>query len=257
MMHRINWIKLAKILVTIVIIAFVFIILFRTPIIYGHWNKQTFFVGIIDTWYGKSKDSHAHAMWIDDDGGEGVIAVNRISDSLGIKPVYAIIPEKTPQHLIDSLIQWQSKGAGIVLHGLRHERWKDWNEQQITDDIEQSYIKLHALGFDTTKILKIIVPPHACNTRAIRKVIKDKGFQMVTGASLVNPDRHVFLLGRIGITPDTDTAEMRVLLQKVHQNNCFVILGTHSSMKGAFSEEKTKKVLEMAKEIGFDFDFYQ
>ena len=80
---------------------------------------------------------------------------------------------------------------------------------------------------------------------------------MVTGASLVNPDRHVFLLGRIGITPDTDTAEMRVLLQKVHQNNCFVILGTHSSMKGAFSEEKTKKVLEMAKEIGFDFDFYQ
>ena len=246
-----------KKLVTIVIIAFVFIILFRTPIIYGHWNKQTFFVGIIDTWYGKSKDSHAHAMWIDDDGGEGVIAVNRISDSLGIKPVYAIIPEKTPQHLIDSLIQWQSKGAGIVLHGLRHERWKDWNEQQITADIEQSYIKLHALGFDTTKILKIIVPPHACNTRAIRKVIKDKGFQMVTGASLVNPDRLVFQLGRIGITPDTDTAEMRVLLQKVHQNNCFVILGTHSSMKGAFSEGKTKKVLEMAKEIGFDFDFYQ
>ena len=257
MMHRINWIKLAKILVTIVIIAFVFIILLRTPIIYGHWNKQTFFVGIIDTWYGKSKDSHAHAMWIDDDGGEGIIAVNRISDSLEIKPIYAIIPEKTPQHLIDSLHVWQRNGAGIVLHGLRHENWKDWNEQQITDDIDQSYTKLQKLGFDTAKILKIIVPPHACNTRAIRKVIKDKGFQMVTGASLVNPDRLVFQLGRIGITPDTDTTEIKKLLQKAYQNNCFVILGTHSSMKGTFSEEKTKKVLEMAKEIGFDFNFYE
>ena len=257
MMHRINWIKLAKILVTIVIIAFVFIILLRTPIIYGHWNKQTFFVGIIDAWYGKSKDSHAHAMWIDDDGGEGIIAVNRISDSLEIKPIYAIIPEKTPQHLIDSLHVWQRNGAGIVLHGLRHENWKDWNEQQITDDIDQSYTKLQKLGFDTAKILKIIVPPHACNTRAIRKVIKDKGFQMVTGASLVNPDRLVFQLGRIGITPDTDTTEIKKLLQKAYQNNCFVILSTHSSMKGTFSEEKTKKVLEMAKEIGFDFNFYE
>ena len=229
------------------------IIWLRMPIYNGSWNKQTIYVGLIDTWYGKSKDSHAHAMWIDDDGGDGIIAVNSISNSLGIKPVYAIISEKTPQHLIDSLILWQRKGAGIVLHGLRHERWKDWNEQQIIDDIDQSYTKLHELGFDTAKILKIIVPPHACNTRAIRKVIKDKGFQMVTGASLVNPDRLVFQLGRIGITPDTDTTEMRKLLQKAHQNNCFVILGTHSSMKEAFSEEKTKKVLEMAKEIGFDF----
>ena len=59
------------------------------------------------------------------------------------------------------------------------------------------------------------------------------------------------------ITPDTDTTEMRKLLQKAHQNNCFVILGTHSSMNEAFSEEKTKKVLEIVKEISFDFDFYE
>ena len=256
-MRKDNRIKLVSILITTSFIFIGILIWWRAPIFYGEWNKQTIYVGFVDTWHGKSKDSHAHAMWIDDDGGEGIIAVNRISDSLGIKPVYAIIPEKTPQHLIDSLILWQSKGAGIVLHGLRHERWKDWNEQQMTDDIDQSNAKLLKLGFDTAKILKIIVPPHACNTKVIRKIIKGKGFQMITGASLVNPDRLVFQLGRIGITPDTDTTEMRKLLQKAHQNKCFAILGTHSSMKGAFSEEKTKKVLELAKEIGFDFNFYE
>lgn len=254
-MRKNNRIKQGSILIAMGIIFIGIIIWWRAPVFYGEWNKQTIYVGLIDTWYGKSKDSHAHAMWIDDDGGEGIISVNRIADSLRIKPVYAIIPEKTPQHLIDSLIQWQNKGVGIVLHGLRHESWKDWNEQQIADDINQSYIKLQGFGFDTSKILKIIVPPHACNTRAIRKVIKSKGFQMVTGASIVNPDRIVFQLGRIGISPDTDTTEMRKLLQKAYQKNCFVILGTHSSMTGAFSEDKTKKVLEIAKEIGFDFDF--
>lgn len=248
-------IKRSPFLITMSIIFIGIIIWWRAPIFYGEWNKQTIYVGLIDTWYSKSKDSNAHAMWIDDDGGEGIIVVNRICDSLGIKPVYAIIPEKTPQHLIDSLILWQKNGAGIVLHGLRHERWKDWNEQQITDDIDQSYAKLQELGFDTAKILKIIVPPHGCNTRAIRKIIKNKGHQMVTGASLVNLDRYVFQLGRIGITPDTDTTEMRMLLQKAYQKNCFVILSTHSSIKEAFSEEKTKKVIEIAKEIGFDFDF--
>ena len=254
-MRKNNWIKRRAILISMGIVFIGIIIWWRAPILYGEWNKQTIYVGLVDTWYGKSKDFHAHAMWIDDDGGEGIIAVNRISDSLGIKPVYAIIPEKTPQHLIDSLILWQSKGTSIVLHGLRHESWKDWNEQQITNDIDHSYIRLHELGFDTTKILKIIVPPYAYNTRTIRKVINNKGHQMITGASLVNPDRYVFQLGRIGITPDTDTTEMRMLLQKAYQKNCFVILGTHSSMKEAFSEEKTKKVLEMAKEIGFGFDF--
>ncbi len=256
-MGKNNWIKRSSILIAMSIPFIGIIIWWRAPILYGEWNKQTLYVSLIDAWYGKSKDFHAHAMWIDDDGGDGIIAVNRISDSLGIKPVYAIIPEKTPQHLIDSLILWQRNGAGIVLHGLRHEKWKDWNEQQIVDDIDQSYTKLQELGFDTAKILRIIVPPHACNTKVIRKVIKDKGFQMVTGASLVNPDRLVFQLGRINITPDTDTTEIKKLLQKAYQNNCFVILGTHSSMKGTFSEEKTKKVLEMAKEIGFDFNFYE
>lgn len=254
-MRKDDWIKRGSIFIAMSIIFIGIIIWWRVPILYGKWNKQTIYVGLIDTWYGKSKDSHAHAMWIDDDSGKGIFSVNRIADSLGIKPVYAIIPEKTPQNFIDSLIQWQNKGAGIVLHGLRHESWKDWNEQQIENDIDKSYIKLQEFGFDTTKILKIIVPPYAYNTRTIRKVIKNKGHHMITGASLVNPDRYIFQLGRIGITPDTDTTEMRLLLQKAYKKNCFVILGTHSSMKEAFSEEKTKKVLEMVKEIGFIFDF--
>ena len=214
-----------------IIIFFVIIALtiwWRVPLFYGDWNKQTIYVGIIDTWNGNSNDSRAHAMWIDDDCGEGIHKVNHISNEIGIKPVYAIIPEKTTTHLVDSLIHWQNHGAGIVLHGLRHERWDDWDERRITKDIEQSYEKLHELGFDTTKILKIIVPPHACNTQE---------------------------LGRIGITPDIDTTKMRVLLEKAYQRNNFVIFGTHSSLPGAFSEEKTIKVLKMAKEIGFDFDF--
>ena len=240
-----------------IIVVFAFYICWRTPLLYGDWNKQTLYVSLLDIWYGISHDSKAHAMWIDDDGGEGILAVNRISDSLGIKPVYAIIPEKTPQQLIDSLILWQNKGAGIVLHGLRHERWKEWDEQHIADDIEQSYSKLQQLGFDTIKILRIIVPPHACNTRDIRKVVKNKGLQMITGASLINPDRHIFQLGRISITPDADTMEIRQLLEKAYQRNNFVIFGTHSSYPDGFSKEKTLIILRMAKEIGFDFDFYE
>lgn len=254
-MEKNNWIRKIMLLVAMGIVIIGIYIWWRAPILYGEWNKQTLYVGLIDAWYGHSKDSHAHAMWIDDDGGNGIIAVNRISNYLGIKPVYAIIPEKTPQHLIDSLLVWQRNGAGIVLHGLRHENWKDWNEQQITDDIDKSYTKLQELGFDTAKILKIIVPPHACNTKVIRKVIKDKGFQMVTGASLVNPDRLIFQLGRIGITPDTDTTEIRHLLNRAYQRNNFLIFETHSSLPGTFSEKKAIKVIEIAKEIGFNFDF--
>lgn len=254
-MQKKHIISKAKILIVIIIVVITIIIWYRIPILYGDWNKQTAYIGIIDTWYGNSRDSRAHAMWIDDDCGDGVSMVNHISNEIGIKPVYAIIPEKTSKHFIDSLIHWQNNGAGIVLHGLRHERWKEWDEPRIANDIEQSYKRLHELGFDTAKILKIIVPPHACNTQAIRKLISDKGHQMVTGASLVNPDRSVFQLGRISITPDTDTTKIRVLLEKAYHRNNFVIFGTHSSLPGAFSEEKTKIVLRMAKEIGFDFDF--
>lgn len=240
---------------TIVVIAL--IIWWRLPIIFGDYNKQTIYVGALDILYGSSNDTLAHAMWIDDDCGEGICTVNSISKKVGIKPVYAISPEKTPRHLIDSLIMWQRNGAGIVIHGLRHEKWEEWSERHISKDIEQSYTKLKDFGFDTSKILKIVVPPYASNNKAIRKVIHDKNMQMITGASLVNPDRHVFQLGRIWITPDIDITSLRTILRNAYQQHNYVIFATHSSITNSFSEEKTLKVLRIAKEIGFNFDFMQ
>lgn len=88
----------------------------------------------------------------------------------------------------------------------------------------------------------------------IRKVIAQHGCKMISGASLINPDRHVYQFGRIGIGPNTNLNEMRQMLQKAYNQNAFVIFGTHSSIPKAFSVEKTKDVLEMAKDIGFCFD---
>jgi len=227
----------------------------RAPLIGDEWSKQTIYVGLLDVWHGASEDEEAHAMWIDDDSTEGVMKVKSICDSVGIRPVFAVIADRMTPIVADSLASWQKKGAGIVLHGLRHERWKDWDQTQIEDDIQQSYKRLHEQGFDTSRILKIVIPPHGCNTRTIRKVIKQHGCQMISGACLINPDRQVFQFGRIGITPDTDVEAMRQLLQKAYNRKAFVIFGTHSSIPECFSVEKTLEVLEIAKEIGFSFDF--
>ena len=254
-MYKGNRIKSTALLTAIAAVITILVVWWRFPIHFGDWNKQTLYVGMLDTWYGCSKDSQAHAMWIDDDSGEGILIVKKIADKVGIQPVFAVIAERMAPIVADSLVSWQYQGAGIILHGLRHEQWVGWDEQRIANDIHQSYILLKELGFDTTKILKIIVPPHACNTNNIRNVIKDKGYQLITGASLVNPDRSVFQLGRIAITPQTDTTAMRELLQKAYDKKAFVIFGTHSSLPASFSEGKTLKVLRMAKEIGFDFEF--
>ena len=221
------------------------------------WSKQTIYVGLMDAWHGASTDDRAYAMWIDDDSTEGVFEVKAIADEVGIKPAFAVIADKMKPEVADSLASWQHQGARIVLHGLRHERWKDWNETQIENDIRQSYIRLHEQGFDTTIIMKLIIPPHGCNTMTIRKIIDQQGCQMISGAGLVNPDRHVFQLGRIGIGPDTDLKAMRELLQKAYDRKAFVIFGTHSSIPEIFSVEKTQKILMMAKEMGFCFEPYE
>ena len=247
---------MTKKIIPLVIIGILIIVgLWRAPIIGNEWSKQTIYVGFLDMWYGGSSDEKAHAMWIDDDSTEGVFLVKRISEATGIKPVFAVIADRMRQDVADSLAAWQRQGAGIVLHGFRHERWKDWEEGDIEKDISQSRIRLQELGFDTARILKMVIPPHGCNTKAIRKVIASQGCQMISGATLVNPDRHVFQLGRIGITPHTNMDKMRGLLQKAYQRKAFVIFGTHSSIPDAFSVEKTQEVLTMAKEIGFCFDY--
>ena len=193
-------------------------------------------------------------MWIDDDGSKGVFVAKQISDSIGIKPVFAVIADRMSQQVTDSLVQWQKQGVGIVLHGLRHDPWKEWNEQQIEEDISKSKKVLQDKGIDTTKLLRIIVPPHGCNTNDIRSAIRKTECQMITGACLINPNRDVFQLGRINISMDTDTTRIRKLLQRAYTSKLFVIFCTHSSMTNHFSADKTRKVLSIAKEIGFNFD---
>jgi len=242
------------ILFLLLVIVIVLLIWWRMPLKDSGWSKQTIYVGLLDAWHGASTDDRAYAMWIDDDSTEGVFEVKAIADEVGIKPAFAVIADKMKPEVADSLASWQHQGARIVLHGLRHERWKDWNETQIENDIRQSYIRLHEQGFDTTHIQKLIIPPHGCNTMTIRKIIDQQGCQMISGAGLVNPDRHVFLLGRIGIGPDTDLEAMRELLQKAYDRKAFVIFSTHSSIPEIFSAEKTREVLIMAKEMGFCFE---
>lgn len=244
-----------KLAVYISLVSIITIIIWcRAPLIGNELSKQTFYVALLDVWYGTSKDDKAYAMWIDDDSTIGVFKVKEIADSIDILPNFAVIADKMEGEVVDSLVSWQQKGAGIVLHGFRHERWGEWNVSQIEEDIHKSYESLHKQGFDTTKILKIVIPPHGCNNRKIRKVIAQQGCKMVSGATLVNPDRHVFQYGRIGIEPDTDINAMRVMLQEAYVRKAFVIFGTHSSIPEKFSLEKTKEVLQIAKEIGFCFN---
>ena len=226
----------------------------RAPIIGNEWSKQTIYVGLLNVLHGASTDSKAYAMWIDDDSTIGIFKVKEIADAVGIIPTFAVIADKMEPEVADSLVSWQRYGAGIVLHGFRHEKWKEWNASQIEDDIHKSYESLHKQGFDTAKLLKIVIPPHGCNNRTIRRVIAQQGCKMVSGATLVNPDRHVFQYGRIGIEPNTDIGSMRDLLQEAYDRKAFVIFGTHSSIPESFSEEKTKEVLQIAKEIGFCFN---
>ena len=246
-----------KVVVIISLILLVAIIIWwRAPIIGNEWTKQTIYVGLLDVWHGSSTDDKAHAIWIDDDSTIGVFKVKKIADAVGIPPCFAVIADKMEPEVADSLASWQHQGAGIVLHGLRHERWWDWNASQIEADIRQSYLRLYEQGFDTAKIMKLVIPPHGCNNITIRKVIAQQGCKMISGASLVNPDRHVFQFGRIGIGPDTDLKKMRDMLQKAYNRKAFVIFGTHSSIPEIFSVEKTQEVLQIAKEIGFSFVIY-
>jgi hypothetical protein len=119
-------------------------------------------------------------------------------------------------------------------------------------DIEKCEKWLQQNQFDMRNI-RYIVSPHGANNRAIRKAIKDKGYQMVTGANLLNPDTKVFQLGRMMINRNTDLETTSVWLKKAKERKLFVILGTHASIPGEFSIEKTKAVLQMAIDFGFEY----
>lgn len=227
---------------------------YRKPIITGELTKQTLFLWLLNMYYVQAKEAHPLAMIIDDDSENGIFTIRRICKELGIKATFAVIPSRFTKEICDSLKHWQQEGYGIALHGYNHDKWKEWSEDKIINDITRSEELLEMRGF--RKDFKYVVPPHACNTSAIRRAIKSKGYKMVTGANIINPDTTIFQCGRMSFNKDMSPQEIqriRDLLIKAYRKKSFVIFGTHSSMRDAFSEEKTKAVLQMAKDIGFKF----
>ena len=209
---------------------------------------------MVNICHSQSKDAQSIAMLIDDDNGNGIYMIRKICDEVGIKATFAVIPSRLDSMKTNSLKQWQQEGYGIAIHGYNHDNWKKWTREEIIEDISKSELLLEKLGFK--KDFNYVVPPHACNTSAIRSAISSKGYKMISGANIINPDITVFQLGRMSFNTETTPNEMKRiqdLLTKAYNNKNFVILGTHSSMEGAFSEEKTKAVLKMAKNIGFKF----
>ena len=233
----------------------------RMPIITGPLTKQTIYVAVIDAMGSGGSDACSDpqppnlgglwGLWIDDDSGPGISKVMRLCDTLNIRATLAVVPDNVPPQLIDSLADWQRRGGGIALHGLHHDSWEGWTEEQVTADLRQSREALARMGLDTARLMPIVVPPHARNTRAIRAAIRRAGCHMVTGANVVNPSPSCQLWGRLWITRDTDLDKVRHLLERAREKQAFVVLGTHSSQPNEFSYEKTKAVIGMAFDMGF------
>lgn len=238
------------ILTCIAIVAFC--VFLQKPIILGGMTKQTIYLWLVNIWHSQTKDAQPTAMLIDDDSGNGIYTIKEICDELGIKATFAVIPSRLDSMKADALRQWQQNGYGIALHGYNHEKWKDWSKKDVIDDIERSELLLKDLGFQTD--FQFIVPPYACNTSKIRDAIQAKGYKMITGANIINPDMTVFQYGRISIDINsTNMEDYRELLSQAYKKNSFVIFGTHSSMSESFSKNKTKAILQMAIEMGFKF----
>lgn len=235
-----------------IVLIVLLVLMLRAPITGGSWTKQTIYLWLIDYWHGQTNDAKARIMLIDDDSENGIYKIKEICDNIGTRASFAVIPSRIDNELGDSLRKWQKEGFGICLHGYNHDRWKEWTYNEVVDDIHKSEATMKNLGFNTGNI-KYIVPPHSCNTRNIRQAIEDEGYQMVCGASIVNPDTKLFQLGRIFISKDTDLQKIQTILTKAKNKKMFVILGTHSSNSDEFSEEKTTAVLSMAKDMGFEF----
>ena len=225
----------------------------RAPLIGGRLTKQTIYLWFLDSWRGKTASNpKAQILLVDDDSEDGIFKIKKICDELGVKAAFAVIPSRINSVLGDSLLKWQNEGYGICLHGYNHDQWKDWTYDAVVEDIHKSNVTLKQLGFCTENI-KYIVPPHSCNTGNIRQAVEDEGYQMICGASIINPDTEPFLLGRVFIDKYTDLKKIQSLLEKAKKRESFVILGTHSSNSNEFSEEKTKAILTMAKDIGFEY----
>lgn len=190
-------------------------------------------------------------MLIDDDGGNGVFTIKQICDRLHIKATFAVIPKLLDKNVIDSLRIWQNQGFHIALHGYNHNDWRNWKYEEIIDDINKSEKWLTINGLSNKS--RYIVTPYGSNTYAIRKAIKDKGYLMISGANILNPDTTLFQYGRVFITKETNVNEIEDILIKAKRNNLFVIFGTHSSNNNEFSEDKTREVLQKSIALNFNY----
>ena len=224
----------------------------RKSVIVGDCNKQTAYLCFFNLWHCQIKDAKPRILLIDDDSGNGIYDIKQSCDELQMKAVFAIIPSKMNKEIIDSIKSWQKIGYGIALHGYNHDDWRNWTYDEVINDIErcEKWLRLHHLD---DKAIQYVVAPHGSNTYAVRSAIKDKGYQMITGANILNPDSEVQQLGRVMITKDTDLEETKMWLKESKEKKLFVILGTHSSMPDEFSKEKTKAVLQMAIDMGFEY----
>ena len=223
-------------------------------IVVGEWTKQTLYLWGLNCFHCSSEDRNSKILLIDDDGEYGIFIIKQLCKEIQMKATFAIIPDKMDQARTDSIRAWLNDGFGLALHGYKHDNWRDLTYEQVLTDIEkcEKWLQQNHLNY---KAIKYVVSPHGSNTNAVRDAIKHKGYQMVTGANILNPDTEVFQLGRVMITKETDLEEVRIWLTKAKERNLFVVLGTHSSIPDEFSEEKTRAVLIMAKDMGFEFDY--
>jgi len=237
----------------LMVIAGILLIIYQNSfIVIGDWTKQTIFLWLTNSFHMKGKETEPKVLLVDDDGGNGIFALKKLCDELHLKATFAVIPSTMNDEIKDSLRNWQKIGYGIALHGYNHDDWREWTYDNIKDDIIKSKQWLASAGFDTT-LIKYVVAPKGSNTRDVRKAIRGSGYQMITGANILNPNTEVFQLGRVMITKDTDLEKTKIWLNKAKKRNLFVILGTHSSMPEEFSEEKIKAVLQMAINMGFEY----
>lgn len=242
-----------KMIVALIAVCALFLFVWhKVPTIPDNWTKQTLYLWILNCFHSQSKSAKAKILLVDDDSGNGIFSIKKICNELNIKATFAVIPTLMTQEIIDSLKDWQKQNYGIALHGYNHSDWGNWRYKDIINDINKCEHYMEVNGICIEKI-KYVVAPKGCNSHAVRKAIKNKGYQFITGAIIMNPDSEVFQLGRIFINKKTDLREIQRILQKAKKNKLFVILGTHSSRPEEFSEEKTKAVLQMAINMGFEY----
>lgn len=230
----------------------IFFVYVRHPIITGSLTKQTVYLLFLNSFHIKDDHREPTFMLIDDDSGMGIFKIHEICERVGVKATFAVVPAVLDSIRIDSLKAWNRDGYDIALHGYNHGRWKEWNAEEIVDDINKSIAFLERHDMASSDQIQIVVTPGSYNTHAIRKAIDSQGMKMVMGARVVNPDTTTFQWGRFFITQETDMNHAREILERAKTEKGFIIFGTHSSNPDEFSAEKTETILRMAVEMGFE-----